>query len=134
MLSSGEYGESIVVADLEAGIGTLTRLEESQIDVTVIVVEPTPRSLDVGRRALAIARERDQGRIIVVLNKVDDSEVDLALVRKELGETETLVVPHDSAVFDADRAGVSLLDFAPDAPATTALTQLADLIACEGND
>jgi len=118
-----------VVADLEAGIGTLTRLDDSQIDVTVIVVEPTPRSLDVGSRALAIAREKHQGRVIVVVNKVDEPDTDLNLVRSKLGDVELLAVPNDQAVINADRAGVALLDHDARAPATLALSRLADLIA-----
>lgn len=117
-----------MVADLEAGIGTLTRLEESQIDVTIIVVEPTPRSLDIGCRALAIARDNDQGRIIVVANKVDGSGNDLELVRSKFGDVELIAIPADQSVFDADRAGVALLDHKPDAPATRALSKLAELI------
>lgn len=127
MLSSGEYGDSIVVADLEAGIGTLTRLDPSQIDLTLIVVEPTPRSLDVGSRALAIARENNQGRIVVVINKVGDVEIDSRLVHEKLGDVETVIVPSDPAVFDADRVGISVLDHDPNCPAAHALSVLADL-------
>lgn len=129
MLSSGEYGDSIVVADLEAGIGTLTRLDPAQVDVTLIVVEATPRSLDVGSRALAIATENNQGRIVVVVNKVEDVDTDTALVRQKLGDVETVLVPNDSAVFDADRRGLALLDHDPKSPAAKALSALADLVA-----
>jgi len=129
LLSSGQYGDSIVVADLEAGIGTLTRLDPSQIDLTLIVVEPTPRSLDVGSRALAIARENNQGRIVVVVNKVEDVEIDTKLVQEKLGDVETVIVPYDPAVFDADRVGISVLDHDPNCPAAQALSRLADLVA-----
>jgi len=129
LLSSGEYGESTVVADLEAGIGTLTRLDPSQVDLTLIVVEPTPRSLEVASRAMAIAAENSQGRLVVVVNKVEDVETDTQLVRDKLGDVEIVVVPYDSAVFDADRVGISVLDHAPDCPAAQALSSLADLVA-----
>lgn len=118
-----------MVADLEAGIGTLTRLEPAQIDLTLIVVEPTPRSLDVGARALAIAREKDQGRTVVVVNKVKNVDDDTALVRERLGDVDLIVVPDDDAVLDADRIGVALLDHEPTSPAALALASLADLIA-----
>lgn len=129
LLSSGEYGDSIVVADLEAGIGTLTRLDPEQIDLTLIVVEPTPRSLDVGARALAIAAENKQGRVVVVVNKVEDVEIDTKLVEEKLGDVETVIVPYDPGVFDADRVGVSVLDHDPNSPAARALSALADLVA-----
>ena len=129
LLSSGEFGTSIVVADLEAGIGTLSRLGDSQVDLTLVVVEPTPRSLDVGRRAIDLARENQQGRVVVVVNKVVDVDTDLALVREKLGDAELVVVPDDDAVLDADRAGTALLDHAPDCPAARALVELVDLVS-----
>ncbi len=128
LLSSGNFGGNIVVADLEAGIGTLTRLEPGQVDFTVVVVEPTPRSIEVGARALAIAIENTQGRTLVVLNKVDDVAADTAFAKDRLGNVETIVVPTDSSVFDADRLGISLLDHAPDSSAAQALARLADLV------
>lgn len=116
-----------MVADLEAGIGTLTRLAEAAVDVTVIVVEPTPRSIDVALRAVTVAREQDQGRLVVVANKVVDSD-DRARIREALGELPIIEVPIDSAVDEADRLGISPLDHAPGCPAVAALEQLADLI------
>ena len=41
MLGSVSDEGTTIVADLEAGIGTLTRLEDAAVDVTVVVVEPT---------------------------------------------------------------------------------------------
>ncbi len=117
-----------MIADLEAGIGTMSRLEDSQIDFTLIVVEPTPRSLDVGRRAVEIAREKHQGRVVVVVNKVERVDDDVALVRMTLGDVEMVVVPSDAAVFDADRAGIALMDHAPSSPAVLAISTLADLV------
>ena len=116
------------MADLEAGIGTLTRLEEARVDVTVIVAEPTPRSIDVAARAAAVAAERRQGRVIVVANKVT-GEDDRRRVARALVGTEVVAAPLDAAVEEADRDGVSPLDRSPDAPAVAALEGLADLIA-----
>ncbi len=42
----------MVVADFEAGVGTLTRLSEQRVDTVVVVVEPTPKSVEVGQRAV----------------------------------------------------------------------------------
>lgn len=129
LLGSGDFGAATVVADLEAGIGTLSRLEAEKVDLTVVVVEPTPRSLDVGSRALAIARERQQGRILVVANKVRDVDADVARVREWLGDVEVVVVPEDDAVVEADARGVALLDHDPGSPALASLASIADLLA-----
>lgn len=128
MLGSVPADDVTVVADLEAGIGTLTRLEEARVDVTVIVVEPTPRSIDVAARAAAVAAERRQGRMIAVANKVT-SDDDCQRVADALGGCEMVTVPLDAAVEEADRDGVSPLDQSPGTPAVAALESLADLIA-----
>ncbi len=118
----------MVVADLEAGIGTLTRLSEAAVDVTVVVVEPTPRSIDVARRAVTVARDQAQGRLVVVANKVADDE-DRARIREAFADLPIVEVPIDQAVDEADRLGVSPLDHAPGCPAVAALEQLAALVA-----
>ena len=124
MLGSANFGSSLVIADLEAGIGTLTRLQAETVDVVVVVVEPTPRSIDVAQRALALASQRSQGRMVVVANRVTCPD-DVERITVGLPGVEIVVVPDDAAVMDADRRGVSPLDSAPDSPAVVALVGLA---------
>ena len=116
-----------VVADLEAGIGTLTRLHSAAVDVTVVVVEPTLRSIDVARRAVAVAQEQRQGRVVVVANKVSDHQ-DRARIEEALGNRALVVVPQDPAVDVADRLGVSPVDHEPSSPAVEALEGLIDAL------
>ncbi len=128
MLGFAETGDAVVVADLEAGIGTLTRLEPAAVDVTVVVVEPTLRSIDVGRRAVSVAESQRQGRVVIVANKVDD-EQDRARITEAFGARPLVVVPADPAVDAADRFGVSPVDHEPSAPAVAAVEVLADMLA-----
>ncbi len=116
-----------VVADLEAGIGTLTRLASASVDATVVVVEPTLRSIDVARRAVAVADEQRQGRVVVVANKVSDDD-DRARIREAFGDRALVVVPDDPAVDAADRLGVSPVDHEPGAPAVAALESLVEAL------
>ena len=125
MLGSAEFGDAIVLADFEAGIGTLTRLTETQIDVVLVVVEPTPKSLEVGQRAAGLARERQMGRLIIVACRVRNDE-DAELIRQTFPDNEIVLVPDDHAIVDADHKGLSPLDSAPDSPAVLALTALAE--------
>lgn len=127
MLSSAPESDTIIVADLEAGIGTLTRLPEASVDITLVVVEPTPRSIDVGQRAVLVASERQQGRITVVANKVADAE-DEARVRAAFGEQYIVVIPADPVVTAADRSGASPMDVDPDAPAVITIAGLVSLL------
>lgn len=120
-----------VVADLEAGIGTLTRLASASVDATVVVVEPTLRSIDVARRAVAVADEQRQGRVVVVANKVTDDD-DRARIEEAFAGRTLVVVPEDPAIDAADRLGVSPVDHEPSAPAVAALEGLADALGLAG--
>ena len=127
MLSSVPSEDTIIVADLEAGIGTLTRLPDQAVDLTLVVVEPTPRSIDVAQRAVLVATERSQGRVMIVANKVADDD-DEARIRDAFPDTEVVIVPADPVVNDADRRGVSPMDVDADSPAVTALASLSEQI------
>lgn len=115
-----------VVADLEAGIGTLMRMGDGAVDVVVVVVEPVPKSIEVGTRAALVATEKG-ARLVVVANRVRN-DADRASIATAFGDHEVVLVPDDDAIVDADRRGVAPLDLAPDAPAVRALADLADLL------
>jgi CO dehydrogenase maturation factor len=127
LLSSVEFGDTIVLADCEAGIGTLTRLGDTPVDVVLVVVEPTPKSLEVGARAAALAKERSMGHIIVVASRIRNDD-DLRSIEAALPGQEIVVVPDDPAIVAADREGVAPMDSAPDCPAVLALIGVADRV------
>jgi len=129
LLGEVEGGDGqIVVGDLEAGIGTVLRLQEGQADVIVVVAQPTAKSLEVARRALELAPERAP-RVIVVANRVRDDE-DLAVIHAALGEDhEYVIVPDDEAIAEADREGRAAIDVDPDSAGVRALIDLADRLA-----
>ncbi len=114
-----------VIADLEAGIGTLTRVGPGAIDVLVVVVEPTEKSIDVAQRALELADERGIHEVLVVANRLELDD-DLANLRTRFEDRDVVGVPDDAAIARADRAGESPMDTDPDSPAVTALRGLAD--------
>lgn len=127
MLGSVHDDEIVIVADMEAGIGSLTRLDEAAIDVTLVVVEPTPRSIDVARRGVHVADERGQGRIVIVGNKIT-GDADRRRIVDAFGDRPTVFVPEDPAIDEADRRGTSPSDDAPDAPGVLALERIIDVL------
>ena len=120
-----EANASVVVADFEAGLGTLSRMKANSLDVLLVVAEPTAKSLEVTRRALEMIRARGVGRPTVVANRVRGEE-DAALVRRALPDGAVTVVPDDPAVRAADASGLAPFDAAPDAPAVRAVRALAE--------
>ncbi|MDQ3980648.1 MAG: hypothetical protein M3314_14015 [Actinomycetota bacterium] len=114
----------VIVVDLGGGVMTVARGDKSEIDTLVVVVEPYPRSVEVGRRLLEMAAQKGITRRIVVANKVADGN-DLAFIREELGADPDLAIPDDRAVRAADRDGASPIDYDPRSPALAALRDLA---------
>jgi CO dehydrogenase maturation factor len=125
LLGSANFEDDVVVADFEAGVGTLTRLSDQRVDTVLVVVEPTPKSVEVGMRAVELARERGVTRVIVVANRLRD-DADLEIVRSAFPGCEVVAVPDDPKIVEADRKGVAPIDLAPDAPAVRALVGLAE--------
>jgi CO dehydrogenase nickel-insertion accessory protein CooC1 len=124
LLGQLESNDRMVIADMEAGAGTLTRMEAGSLDVAILVVEPSVKSIEVARRAAEIVRERRIGMLLAAANRVRD-DADLALVRESLPGLEIVVVPDDPCITEADRTGRSPVDTAADAPAVRAAAELA---------
>lgn len=69
-----------MICDLEAGLGTLLRLQQGQADVVVIVAQPTAKSIEVARRSVELANARAVRVLVLVLaNRVRD-DADLAAI------------------------------------------------------
>jgi CO dehydrogenase maturation factor len=126
-----EFTDETVIADFEAGVGTLTRLGEQRVDTVLVVVEATPKSIEVGLRAMQLARERKLERVVIIANRVR-SEEDVEKIRAAFPGLEVVPVPEDPAIRDADRRGVAPIDHAPHAPAVRALVSLAEQLAPNG--
>lgn len=103
---------------------TVARGDDSQIDALVVVVEPYPRSTEVAHRLLTMALAKNIRRRLVVANKVEDDE-DLRIIREAIGVEPDVVLPRDTAVKGADRAGLSLVDHDPASVSMERLRELA---------
>ena len=112
-----------VLCDMEAGFGTVLRLQPGQVDVVLVVAEPTAKAIAVATRAARVA-ERRAARVIVVANKVR-GDGDLELIRTGVGDYDLVSVPADWSVEQADRDGVAPIDLDPNAPAVRALVALS---------
>jgi CO dehydrogenase maturation factor len=129
LLGQLEAGQqAAVIADMEAGVGTLTRMQAGSVDLALLVTEPSPRSIEVSRRAAEIIAERQVGPVLVVANKVRRAE-DVERIRAELVGCELVAVPDDPAVQQADREAVAPIELAPGSSAVLAVGELARQLA-----
>lgn len=123
-----ERSGRLVVADLEQGVGTISRLQAQQLDRLVLVVEPYMKSIETARRAVKIATEIGIEVFIVANRAVDD---DIDLIREVLGDVTVLTIPEDAAVRLADREGLAPIDRDPASPAVAAIERIADRLTGE---
>ncbi len=126
MLRELEDGHRTVIADLEAGIGTITRLGPGNTDVVLVVANPTAKALEVARRGIEIAG--DIGEVIVLANRVRD-DADLEAIKAALGDREMIVIPEDPVIAAADREGTAPIDLDSDSPGVAAIVKLAERLA-----
>lgn len=117
----------ITVLDTEASPEHLTRGTAKYADAMLTVVEPYFKSLETGRRMVALARDLGLQRVLLVANKVRD-ESELEAVREFAGRHDLElagVVPYDQSLPEAERAEQAPLDHAPQAPAVRATAEIA---------
>jgi CO dehydrogenase maturation factor len=116
----------ICILDTEASTEHLKVGTAKHADVLYAVVEPYYKSLESGRRVLALARDLGIEHLALLANKVRDG--DMAIVQ-EFAETHDLgvigAIPYDECFRHAEQAAVAPIDFAPDAPAVVAIGKLA---------
>jgi len=126
LLRELEDGHRTVICDLEAGLGTIVRLEPGNADVVLVVANPSAKALEVARRAVEIAADKTE--VIVLANRVRDDS-DLEAIRAVIPDHEVMVIPEDATIASADRDGVAPIDLDPYSPGVTALVALADRLA-----
>ena len=118
-----------VVGDLEAGVGVLSRMEQGSLDVVLVVANPTPKSIEVARRAAeaAVAREI---RVLVVANRVADDE-DLATITRVLGAHDMVIVPEDPVIARADAEGLAPIDLDDSSPGVRAIIEISERLVVQ---
>lgn len=125
MLGQLERADGFVIADLEAGVGNINRMAAHAVDALFVVVEATPKSIEVGQRAMAVAAERNVAPVRVIANRIRSAD-DLRMIRDAFGvNASVVVVPEDLEVLAADRRGSSVMDTRPPTPAVTVLSGVA---------
>lgn len=123
MLGQLESGGRVVVADFEAGLGTLTRMEPGDVDVLLVIAEPSAKAIEVARRAVELIAAKNLGRSLLIANRFKSE--DLRLLEEGFGNLRPLLIPDDAALRSADATGTAPFDSAPDAPGVRALSEFA---------
>lgn len=125
-LVARERNDRDLVIDMEAGLEHLSRGTGRHVSTFFAVLEPYFRSMETARRAVELARDMDATDIRVIANKVRDAEDRKAIEGFLATHNITLAaeIPFDPTLPEAERAGQSPFDYAPESPAVRAIRDL----------
>ncbi len=124
-----ELPGSVVVADMQAGLEHLSWAGGTlrHVDLLLVVVEPTTKTLLTADRAHRLAVELGIPEVAFVGNRASEGDRPrLEAFAAERGAQLMAVIPDDDAVRQADRVGKCVLDTAPASPSVRAIEGLAD--------
>jgi CO dehydrogenase maturation factor len=123
-----------VVLDNEAGMEHLSRRTTNDVDVLLVVANPSTPSLRAAKRILSLARELPVriGRRVVVFNRVGPEGIAESFAR-ELGELESppLLIPQDNDVELAGAAGRDVFGLPAQTPALAAMLAAAKVLLAQ---
>lgn len=105
--------DEILLLDMYAGVEHLGRATVDFVDVMLVVVEPTRRSLGTAAQIKKLANDIGLNRLYLVGNKVRNSD-EAEFLKLETPQIPVLgFLPADLAVQEADRLGIPVYDHVP---------------------
>jgi len=105
--------DDILLLDMYAGVEHLGRATVDFVDVMLIVVEPTRRSLGTAKQIKKLANDIGLTRLYLVANKVRNDEEVSFLKMTTPGIPILGFLPADLLVQEADRLGIPVFDHVP---------------------
>ena len=105
--------DDILILDMYAGVEHLGRATVDFVDMMLVVVEPTRRSLGTAAQIKKLANDIGLTRLWLVGNKVRDEQEARFLKEETPGLPVLGYLPADLAVQEADRLGQAVYDYVP---------------------
>ena len=115
------------VMDCEAGLEHLSRRTTRDVDVMLVVVDRTLKSLKTAVRLKQIAEEIDVDvkDLLIIANKIpEDTDGLIRAEAKNQGLAIEEVIPFDPLIPEYDAKGTPIADLPDDSPAVTAMRRL----------
>ena len=120
-----------IVMDNEAGMEHVSRLTTKNVDVLLLVADPSRRGLQAALRIDALARELNigVGKSLLVINQAKESPSREALeLIAQAGVELAGTVPEDPTVYDYDFRGVPTIRMPLESPSVRAAFAIFDTI------
>jgi CO dehydrogenase maturation factor len=99
--------DEVVILDMEAGIEHLGRKTTENVDLMIVVIEPSKKSLLTAKRIKKLANDIGVNNLAVVVNKMreDDKELFKSIIEEEVGLPVIGFIPYDEDVLKSDFLG-----------------------------
>jgi CO dehydrogenase maturation factor len=126
---AGNY--PFIVMDNEAGMEHISRLTTKNVDILLIVSDPSRRGLQAAIRIEDLAKRLNigVGKSYAVINQVKEAPSDQALEMIKAGGLELAgTVPDDRTVYDFDFKGRPTIEMPEDCPSVQAAFKIFDKI------
>jgi CO dehydrogenase maturation factor len=105
--------DDVLLMDMYAGVEHLGRATVDFVDLMLVVVEPTRRSLGTASQIRKLANDIGLKRLMLVGNKVRNTDEAEFLKNESPGMEVLGYLPHDTLVQEADRLGMAVYDYVP---------------------
>ena len=105
--------EEIIILDMEAGIEHLGRRTAESVDVMIIVVEPSLKSIETAERIKKLSEDIGIKKIVAILNKYSSNE-EKDFVETKLSKLNINLfgaIPIDKMVITSDMEGTPLINY-----------------------
>ena len=105
--------EEIVILDMEAGIEHLGRRTAESVDLMIIMVEPSLKSIETAERIKKLSEDIGIKKIVAILNKCSSNDEKDFVEKKlvELNITLIGIIPTDKNVVMSDIEGKPLISY-----------------------
>ena len=99
--------DEVVILDMEAGIEHFGRKTIDTVDLMLIIIEPTKKSLITAKRMKKLAKDLGIKNLGVIVNKVRDENINILkdIIEKELGLEVLGFISYDEDVINSEFLG-----------------------------
>ncbi len=119
------------IIDCEAGLEHLSRRTTRDVDVMLVVLDTTVKSMKTALRLRKIAEEIDADvkKLMNVANKIPEGDEEIIIEEAKKYDLEIEeIIPFDPLIYEYDFRGMPIVDLPDDAPSVVAVRRIVERI------
>jgi len=131
VIDSRAWGHDFTVIDCHAGLEHLSRRTTRDVDIMLIVTDPTKNSMMTARRIKELSQELsvEFGSIMVVVNRVTEETRPMAeKMARDNGLSIAAYIPYEPLVAELDLLGKPVTDIPRESPASRAIDDICNQV------